>query len=359
MKDTFAIMIRVLSFASIILCLSSIHSEAFAFVVDVHNMPRRRRSLYHRPLLLKQHNTQAQEVSGASSYYYDHRRCHSSSPYCHHATCCCLCASSKPNNYSNDEKVVTNDDDSFIAPHYTSKSVLSWLRNMADSYRIERGEDLLNVIIRESSNNSNSTMDNGDMYNSIDNKDYSNNNNDDDDTTMYLLKLAKACAKTNLPIASHDFLRSKEAIYNYGNIAFLHGFGYEWDEFVQLPSRKCVETEGEVEERQRLLNDVKKNAIMVQQQKQQKQEQRQSNNDNTNSTTIAGDDLSSSKYDNLIRVRKDGRKILLRGVNLWNVYDTTIQGTHDTLESIRSKIERGEITAIGQAVWICHVEYLD
>ena len=99
------------------------------------------------------------------------------------------------------------------------------------------------------------------------------------------------------------------------------------------------------------------------QQKQQKQEQEQSNNnDNTNSTS-SGNDLSSSKYDNLIRVRKDGKRILLRGVNLWNVYDTSNsslqEGTHDTLESIRSKIERGEITIIGQAVWIRHVEYLD
>ena len=251
MKIHFAIMIRALSFASIILCLRSIHSEAFTLFVDVHNMPRRRRSLYHRPFILKQHNTQAQEVSGASSYYYDHRRCHSSSPYCHHATCCCLFASSKSNN-ENENVVTKNDDDSFIAPHYTSKSVLSWLHKMADSYKIERGEDLLDVILRESS--SNSTMDNDDINYSINNKDYSNNDNDDN--KMYLLKLAKACAKTNLPIASHDFLRSKEAIYNYGNIAFLHGFGYEWDEFIQLPSRKCVETEGEVEERQRLLNDV-------------------------------------------------------------------------------------------------------
>ena len=105
---------------------------------------------------------------------------------------------------------------------------------------------------------------------------------------------------------------------------------------------------------------MKKNAIVVQQQQQQKQEQL--NNDNTNSTTI-GDDLSS-KYDNLIRVRKDGRKILLKGVNLWNVYDSSSSSlqegeSRNTLESIRSKIERGEITIIGQAVWIRHVEYLD
>ena len=348
----FEMMIRMLFLASIILCLSSIHSEAFTFVDRVIMHRPRRRSLDHRPLLKQ--TTQA-KVSASS---YD--RWYHSSPYCHR-TSFFSCASSKSNNNNNDdEHVVTNDDD-LLVPHYTTKSILSWLRKMADSYQIERGEDLLDVILRESNN----SAVNNDIINSINIKDYSKNddNDNDDDKTMYLLKLAKACAKTNLPIASHDFLRDEtgEAIYNYGNIAFLHGFGYEWDEFIQLPSRKCVETDGEVEERQRLLNDVKKNAMMVQQQqqKQQKQEQRQSNNDNTNSTTIAGDDLSSSKYDNLIRVRKDGRKILLRGVNLWNVYDTTIQGTHDTLESIRSKIERGEITIIGQAVWIRHVEYLD
>ena len=354
-------MIRLLlSSASIMLCLSSIHSEAFAFV-DVHKPHKhkpRRQPLDQHPIIRQ--TTQAQGVSASSSY--DDRRYHSS-PYRHHAKCCCLCASSTSNNNNNDkdddENVVTTNDDELLAPHYTSQSVLSWVRKMADSYQIERGEDLLDVILRESSDSSTTYND----INSINNKKEYSNNNDD---TMYLLKLAKACAKTNLPIASHDFLRDEtgEAIYNYGNIAFLHGFGYEWDEFIQLPSRKCVETEGEVEERQRLLNDVKKNAIIVQQ--QQKQEQQQSLK-NDNSTTIGdaavgddNDDDLSSKYDNLIRVRKDGKRILLKGVNLWNVYDSSLQGMHsNTLESIRSKIEWGEISAIGQAVWIRHVEYLD
>ncbi len=185
---------------------------------------------------------------------------------------------------------------------------------MEISYKLERGEDLLDAILRESS--SKALM-------------------ESQASTTPLLRLAKACTSTNLPIASHDFLRdpNKIAIYNYGNPAFLYGFGYEWEEFIQLPSSKCVETPGEVEERQRLLD-----AVLRQ--------------------TNAKVNDASSKYDNLIRVRKDGRKILLKGVNLWNVYDdTTFEG--DSLDIARARIEQGEIKAIGQAVWIRHVEYLD
>jgi len=52
---------------------------------------------------------------------------------------------------------------------------------MADSYQIEEGEDLLNVLSREGSIIIDDT-----------------NNNIDDDTQ--LLKLAKLCAQTNLSI---------------------------------------------------------------------------------------------------------------------------------------------------------------
>ena len=63
------------------------------------------------------------------------------------------------------------------------------------------------------------------------------------------------CPNKSINIASHDFLRSNdEAIYNYGNVAFLTNFGYEWDEFVELPSSKCVATKEDVEERQKLLD---------------------------------------------------------------------------------------------------------
>lgn len=239
-----------------------------------------------------------------------------------------LCAS----NYNNDEA-------NFLPSHYTSPSVLTWLQKMADSYKIERGEDLLEVITRESS------------------IDFAF----DDSSDTHLQKLAKVCATTNLPIASHDFLRDTttgNAIYIYGNLAFLNGFGYEWDEFVQLPSRKCVETEGEVEERQRLLDSVKKNAV---------KQQDQSLNDSGDNAAKEEED-GASKYDNLIRVRKDGNKILLKGVNLWNVYDICLQQLTDdsttiTIDAeeedrIRTRVEQGDIKAIGQAVWIRHVDYL-
>jgi hypothetical protein len=228
----------------------------------------------------------------------------------------------KPSSYFSSHLHETKESDIVdLAPHYTSPSVLSWLQKMADSYKLERGEDLLEVIQRESD------------IEGI-----------DPDTTN-ILQLATACAKTNLPIASHDFLRDPfgEAIYIYGNIAFLDGFGYEWDEFIQLPSKKCVETEGEVEERQKLLDAVKATAM--------KSNGKQIISDNSN------DDLASN-YDNLIRVRKDGRKILLKGVNLWNVYDICLEEVENH-DRVREMIEKGEIKAVGQAVWISQVEHLD
>ena len=246
-----------------------------------------------------------------------------------------LYASSSTNNNNDDKDTTTTTiikDE--LASHYTSKYVLSWLQKMADSYQVEEGEELSTVLTREGSI-----------------LDDTNNNIDDDTYQHQLLKLAKLCAQTNLSIASHDFLRSKnEAIYNYGNIAFLTNFGYEWDEFVELPSSKCVATQEDVDERQKLLDA------------------RLSNQVNSSSNNDTADD---TQYNNLIRVRKDGTQIVLKGVHLWNVYDITLQQrqeededtrsscTSEEVRRIRRQIEQGEIKAIGQAVWISNVEPLE
>ena len=104
--------------------------------------------------------------------------------------------------------------------HFISDSTIDWLQKMATSYLIERGEPLIEVLEREGSCAGDNAC--GER---------------DDDVR---LRLARTCATTNLAIGSHDFLRSDEAIYCYGNKSFLNGFGYDWTEFVELPSRKCV-----------------------------------------------------------------------------------------------------------------------
>lgn len=150
-----------------------------------------------------------------------------------------------------------------LEDHYTSNETMQWLKKMALSYKLQKGEDLLDVLVREGSENIDLTTTN-------DNR---------------LLQLAKICAQSSLPIASHDFLRDPNgvAIYNYGNRAFLDAFGYEWDEFVELPSSKCVDTEEDVNARQKLLDAVR-------------------------------EDMNSNAYDTAtaIRVRKDKKKILLK-----------------------------------------------
>lgn len=227
-----------------------------------------------------------------------------------------------------------NNDTNDLAPHYTSQSVLAWLQKMAVSYKLERGEDLLEVISREDS--------------CVDVTNCKNN----DSKTPSLLQLAAACARTSLPIASHDFLRNpSDAIYNYGNMAFLDGFGYEWEEFVRLPSRKCVKTDEEVGERQQLLDSVKTSAIAS--------DKGVGGRDEDGRIGVEDNGDLASNYDNLIRVRKDGKSILLKGVNLWNVYDICSDEDVDNLDTVRSSIEHGEIKTIGQAVWIGHVEYID
>lgn len=195
-----------------------------------------------------------------------------------------------------------------LEEHYTSSATLQWLQKMALSYKLQKGGDLLDVLVREGSSGT---------YTNHDNKNLTNP----------LLQLANICAQSPLPVASHDFLRDPNgvAIYNYGNRAFLDAFGYEWDEFVKLPSSQCVDTEADVKERQKLLDSVKEN-------------------------------INSQAYDmDAIRVRKDKKKIILKNVNLFNVYDLN---EDSDIDLARGAAERGEMKAIGQAVWIKEVKNL-
>jgi hypothetical protein len=195
--------------------------------------------------------------------------------------------------------------DSLQQHHATSPSTIAWLQQMAQSYQLERGENLLDVLIRESNISlTGSSMDD----------------------------IATVCAKTNIAIASHDFVRDPtgEPIYCYGNDAFISNFEYTWEEFVQLPSRYCVETDDEVKERNKLLNESRQRF-----------------------------ERTMDEIPELIRVTKNKRRILLQGVNLWNVYDFQndvrlkgCDGSTVGAKLILDQIDRGDIKAIGQAVWI-------
>ena len=59
-------------------------------------------------------------------------------------------SSSSTNNDDKDTTATTITKDG-LASHYTSKTVLSWLQKMADSYQVEEDEDLLTVLTREGS----------------------------------------------------------------------------------------------------------------------------------------------------------------------------------------------------------------
>jgi hypothetical protein len=188
--------------------------------------------------------------------------------------------------------------------HATSQSTIAWLQQMAQSYQLERGEKLLDVLLRESSISLSGNMDD----------------------------IVTVCAKTNIAIASHDFVRDPtgEPIYCYGNDAFISNFEFTWEEFVQLPSRYCVETDDEVKERNKLLNESRQRL-----------------------------ERTSDEIPELIRITKNKRRILLQGVNLWNVYDFQndvrligYDGSTVSAKLIRDQIDRGDIKAIGQAVWI-------
>jgi len=164
-----------------------------------------------------------------------------------------------------------------VASHYTSPAVTDWLKQVLDSYHRETGHDLL-----------------------------PNHN------SLSCEEQARAVALFSDAVASHDFFRDPEdPTFNYANVAFLEAFGYEWDEFVILPSRYCVENEKQMEDRRRILDNVRDGVE------------------------------DESDLDGLIRVRKDGRRIILKGVTLWNVFD----GKNDD--------------PVGQAVWVERIESLD
>ncbi|CAM9553087.1 unnamed protein product [Ectocarpus sp. 12 AP-2014] len=69
--------------------------------------------------------------------------------------------------------------------------------------------------------------------------------------------------RSDVPIVSHDFLRNAEdPIFIYGNAASLRTFGYTWEEFTALPSRKSCEENlrGEREELLTIVREVDENA---------------------------------------------------------------------------------------------------
>lgn len=210
-----------------------------------------------------------------------------------------------PDEYEEDFSSITRSTNAAAKP-LKQHSTIAWLQQMALSYQLERGENLLDVLIRESIS-----------------------------LTGRMDDLATVCAHTNLAIASHDFIRDPigEPIYCYGNDAFLSSFEYKWEEFVELPSRYCVESDAEVKERNKLLNQSRRRL-----------------------------ERTTDEIPELIRVTKNKRRILLQGVNLWNVYDfhnderiRGYDGSTLRAKSIRDQIDRGDIKAIGQAVWIRQV----
>ena len=179
-----------------------------------------------------------------------------------------------------------------IAAHFTDPTTVNWVQKILDSYKAELGSELI-----------------------LDRSELSPEHQ------------AKIIAASNsLAIASHDFLRDPaDPTFNYGNDIFLESFGYQWEEFVELPSRSCVSNDDEVNERQKILDRVKERKVKS----------------------------GETAYENLIRVRKDGRKIMLRGVTLWNVFEDAMEEGH------LIAVDLGEKKPIGQAVTIEHVLYLD
>ncbi len=257
-----------------------------------------------------------------------------------------------------DEDDVDGTDTDDLASHYRSSSTLEWLRKMSWSYEYEYGESLLDVMTTTGEEDDMSRRGDGGVGVRKEEDDDDDDDDDDEGDSSYIHRLATAIAKSDLHVSSHDFLRApNDPIYNYANVAFLHKFGYDWDEFVITPSRYCVSSNDEVVERKRILDDVRSNASSY-----DGRRRRDGNDDDRGGTTSP-----SSEYDGLVRVRKDGRRILLRGVNLWNVYDVdvaTYSGCDDLSSSrVRADIETGGgvggIDIIGQAVWIKHIEYLD
>ena len=180
-----------------------------------------------------------------------------------------------------------------VPAHFVAPDVVEWVQMMLDSYEAETGGESVPGVQRKS---------------------------------LSPTEQAAVVANLDMAMASHDFLRDPSpggAIYCYGNAMFLHAFGYPWHEFVELPSRYCVETEDDMAERQALLDGVK-------------------------SQGPGGG--TEGEYDNLIRVRKDRGRILLKGVHLWNVYEDALSPGH------AEAVQEGRKMPVGQAVWIEHVE---
>lgn len=98
-----------------------------------------------------------------------------------------------------------------------------------------------------------------------------------------------------------------------------------------LPSRYCVRSDDEVSERQQILDRIKEES----------------------SSTGKG------AYDGLIRYRKDGKRILLNDVTLWNVFDTTTTTNKSDAVNEEAATKKNEPIVIGQAVCIKQVDFLD
>jgi len=121
---------------------------------------------------------------------------------------------------------------------------------------------------------------------------------------------AVAIALSPIAIGSHEYIYNPdEPTFNYGNIGFLDAFGYSWDEFVGLWSRYSVTPE-EFDERQELLDCIKR-----------------------------GEWDPRTPHD-ILRVRKDGSRVLLEGVTLWNVYGH---------EDGKSGVNRRKVIGLGVA----------
>jgi hypothetical protein len=89
-----------------------------------------------------------------------------------------------PDEHEEDFSSITMPRSSTNAPaeslqqhHATSPSTIAWLQQMAQSYQLERGEKLLDVLLRESSISLSGNMDD----------------------------IVTVCAKTNIAIASHGY----------------------------------------------------------------------------------------------------------------------------------------------------------
>ncbi|CAM9889176.1 unnamed protein product [Scytosiphon promiscuus] len=111
-----------------------------------------------------------------------------------------------------------------IPAHFTTASTTAWVQQVLDSFEEAFGHGLIDGFDRGESSPE---------------------------------EQARVAARWPCGLVSHDFLRSAEdPIFIYGNEAALQTFGYTWEEFTTLPSRKSCEEDGRGE-RQELLDDVR------------------------------------------------------------------------------------------------------